>query len=120
IKMARDKKHRAVKPQIMAELRKIRYVLLIQGTPEFKEIMPVMSQIKDITGDGKFVFKKDADMVAIAAYFESINNKSSEELAGLGAIDLEDEMAIAHIKSAIEQRDLLMEAVASGKVKYED
>lgn len=120
IKMARDKKHRGIKPQIMAELRKIRYILLIQGSPEFKEIMPVMSQIKDITGDGKFIFKKNADIVGIAEYMETVANKDSEELAGLGAVDLEDEMVKATIKSSIEQRDLLMEAVASGKIKYEE
>lgn len=120
IKMARDKKHRGIKPQLLAELRKIRYALLIQGTPEFKEIMPVMSQIKDITGDGKFIFKKNADIVGIANYMEAVVNKSSEELAGLGAVDLQDEMVKSMIKSSIEQRDLLMEAIASGKIKYEE
>ena len=60
------------KEKLRAELRKVRYLILLNGTPERDEILPLMSSILDIKDDGKFVFDSESNPEAIGWYLNQL------------------------------------------------
>lgn len=61
------------KEYLLKELRKVRYIILLNGTKERDEILPLMAQIEDIRANGEFVFKADTDFENVAKYFNLLN-----------------------------------------------
>jgi len=108
------------KKAIMRELRKVRYLLVIQGTEERNQIMPIMSNIHDITADGTFIFKKSENLESVANYLESVNNMDEKEISGLGAVGFKNKMAGSQIETLKNQRDIILELIDSGIATEEE
>lgn len=119
IKQGRGTKCKNKRAAINKELRKIRYMLFIRGTEERNEILPVMAQISDITGDGKFIFKGDADMVAIADYLTHATALREKGISGLGANDFTEALRKFQIQNLKRNKAAILKAIDSGELKQE-
>jgi hypothetical protein len=52
------------------ELRKVLALIQMNATPERNKMLPLMAEIDDVTDEGVWIFKRDADLQGIAEYLD--------------------------------------------------
>ena len=96
-----SKLKKSYNPALVKELRKVRFMIRLNGTMDRDALLPIMPYLDDITPEGNYIFKDANHLEAIEEYFSTINREI--ELNGLGDVGNIFKKAAAKIKTTVKK-----------------